>query len=138
MRVLLYIFLRVSVVTAIFMAFKTDGHVRRYSFVSLGKNGSPISTQMHSIPHVHFFFPHKAVPQMHVYPTSSSLQSRCTILLTAIRFEFLYPCILFPNTGKIRDKMIWPTLACFVFFSRFLYFSTIAVVPSLSALFVPM
>ena len=72
------------------------------------------------------------------YPTSSSLQSRFTIPLTATRFEFLYPCILFPNTGTIPDKMICPTLACFVFFSRFLYFSTIAVVPSLSALFVPM
>ena len=71
------------------------------------------------------------------YPTSSSLQSRFTIPLTAILFEFLYPCILFPNTGKIPDKIICPALACFVFFSRFLYFSTIAVVPSLSVLFVP-
>ena len=39
-------------------------------------------------------------------PTPSSLQSRSTIPLTAIRFEFLYPCILFPNTGKIPDNMI--------------------------------
>ena len=36
---------------------------------------------------------------------------------------------------KIPDKMICPILACFVFLSRFLYFSTIAVVPSLSALY---
>ena len=56
---------------------------------------------------------------------------------TAIRFEFLYPCILFPNTGRIPDRMICPTLACFVFFSKFLSFSTIAFVLSLSALFVP-
>ena len=34
--------------------------------------------------------------------------------------------------------MICPILACFVFLSRFLYFSSIAVVPSLSALLVPM
>ena len=93
---------------------------------------------MQAISDVHFFFPHKAVPQIHVYPTSCSLQSRFTIPLNAIRFEFLYPCILLPNTGKIPDKMICPILACFVFFSRFLYFSSIAVVPSLSALFVPM
>ena len=72
------------------------------------------------------------------YPTSSSLQSRSTILLTAIRFKLLYSCLLFPTTGKIPDMMICSTLACFVFFRRALYFSTIAVVPSLSALFVPM
>ena len=87
---------------------------------------------MQAISCVHFFFPHKAT-----YPTSSSLQSRFTIPLTAIRFEFLYPWILLPNTGKIPDKIIRPTLACFVLFSRFMYFSTIAVVPFLSALFVP-
>ena len=92
---------------------------------------------MQSISHVHFFFPTK-LSHKFTYPTSSSLQSRCTIPLTAICFEFLYPCILFPNTGKIPDKMICPTLACFVFFSMFLNFSTIAVVPSLSALFVLM
>ena len=74
---------------------------------------------------------------MSTYPTSSSLQSRSTIPLTAILFEFLYPWILFPHTGNIPDKMICPNLACFVFFSSFLYFSTIAVVPSLSVLFVP-
>ena len=74
---------------------------------------------------------------MSTYPTSSSLQSRSTIPLTAILFEFLYPWILFPHTGIIPDKMICPNLACFVFFSSFLYFSTIAVVPSLSVLFVP-
>ena len=74
---------------------------------------------------------------MCTYPTSSSLQSRSTIPLTAILFEFLYPWILFPHTGNIPDKMICPNLACFVFFSSFLYFSTIAVVPSLSVLFVP-
>ena len=74
---------------------------------------------------------------MSTYPTSSSLQSRSTIPLTAILFEFLYPWILFPHTGNITDKMICPNLACFVFFSSFLYFSTIAVVPSLSVLFVP-
>ena len=71
------------------------------------------------------------------YTTSSSLQSRFTIPLTATRFEFLYPRILLPNTGTIPGKMTCPTLACFVFFSIFLYFSTIDVVPSLSALFVP-
>ena len=74
---------------------------------------------------------------MSTYPTSSSWQSRSTILLTAILFEFLYPWILFPHTGNIPDKMICPNLACFVFFSSFRYFSTIAVVPSLSVLFVP-
>ena len=63
------------------------------------------------------------------YPTFSTLQSCSTIPLTAILFEFLYPWILFPNTGRIPDQIICPTLACFVFFSRFLYFSTIAVVP---------
>ena len=83
------------------------------------------------------FFPTK-LSHKSTYPTSSSLQSRFAIPLTAIRFEFLYPWILLPNTGKIPDKIICPTLACFVFFRRFLYFSTIAVVPSLSALFVPM
>ena len=51
--------------------------------------------------------------------------------------EFMYPCLLFPTTGKIPDMILCSTLACFVFFSRSLYFSTIAVVPSLSALFVP-
>ena len=51
------------------------------------------------------------------YPTSPSLQSRFTIPLTAIRFKFLYPWILFPNTGKIPDKKICTTLACFVFFN---------------------
>ena len=71
------------------------------------------------------------------YPTPSSLQSRSTIPFTAILFEFLHPCILFPNTGKIPNMMISPTLACFVFFSSFLFFSTIAVVPSLSVSFVP-
>ena len=81
-------------------------------------------------------FPTK-LPHMSTYPTSSSLQSRSTIPLTAILFEFLYPWILFPHTGNIPDKMICPNLACFVFFSSFLYFSTIAVVPSLSVLFVP-
>ena len=88
-----------------------------------------------SLKHISSFptqLPHKST-----YPTSSSLQSRSTIPLTVIRFEFLYPRILFPNTGKMHDKMICPTLACFVFVSRFLYFSTIAVVPPLSALFVP-
>ena len=68
------------------------------------------------------------------YPTSSSLQSRTTIQLTAILFEFLYHCIMFPNTGKIPDMMIFPALACFDFFSSFLYFSTIAVVPSFSTI----
>ena len=72
------------------------------------------------------------------YPTSSSLQSRFTIPFIAIRFEFLYPSILLPNTGRIPDRMICPTLASFVFLSSLLYLSTIAVVPSLSALFVPM
>ena len=91
---------------------------------------------MQSISHVHVCFPHKAVPQIDV-SHFLFLESRFTIPLTAILFEFLYPCILFPNTGKIPDKMICPALACFVFFSRFLYFSTIAVVPSLSMLFVP-
>ena len=81
-------------------------------------------------------FPTK-LSHMSTYPTSSSLQSRSTIPLTAILFEFLYPWILFPHTGNIPDKMICPNLACFVFFSSFLYFSTIAVVPSLSVLFVP-
>ena len=42
-----------------------------------------------------------------------------------------------PVSPKIPDKIICPNLACFVFFSSFLYFSTIAVVPSLSVLFVP-
>ena len=51
------------------------------------------------------------------YSTSSSLQSRFTIPLTAIRFEFLYPWILLPNTGKIPDKIICPALACLHFFS---------------------
>ena len=59
------------------------------------------------------------------YPNSSSMQSRPTIPLTSIRFEFLYPWILFPNNGNIPDKITSPTLACFAFFSRFLYFSTI-------------
>ena len=47
-------------------------------------------------------------------PTPSSLQSRSTIPLTVIRFEFMYPCILFPNTGKIPDNIICPILACLV------------------------
>ena len=38
---------------------------------------------------------------------------------------------------KIPDMIICPTLASLIFSSRFLYFSTIAVVPSLSASFVP-
>ena len=92
---------------------------------------------MQAIYRVHLFFPTK-LSHNSTYPTSSSLQSRFTIPLTAIRFEFLYPWIMFPNTGKIPDNMICPILSCFVFFSRFLYFSTIDVVPSLSALFVPM
>ena len=92
----------------------------------------PLSTKLQAISSFPTKLSHKST-----YPTSSSLQSRFTIPLTAIRFEFLYPWILLPNTGNIPDK-ICPTLGCFVFFSRFLYFSTIAVVPSLSALFVPM
>ena len=71
------------------------------------------------------------------YPKSSSLQSLFVIPLIAIRFESLYPSIMLPNTGRIPDRMICPTLASFFFFSSFLYLSTIAVVPSLSALFVP-
>ena len=65
------------------------------------------------------------------YPTSSSLQSRFTIPLTAILFDFLYPWILFPYTCRIPDKIICPALACFVIFSRFVYFSAIALVPPL-------
>ena len=104
---------------------------------SLGKNGSPFPLRCRPSLTCISSFPTK-LSHKSTYPTSSSLQSRFTIPLTAIRFEFLYPRILFPNTGKIPDKIICPTLACFVFFSRFLYFSTIAVVPSLFVLFVPM
>ena len=65
------------------------------------------------------------------------VQSRSTIPLTAILFEFLYPWIMFPNIGRIPDMIICPALACFVIFSRCLYFSTIAFVPSSNVLFVP-
>ena len=85
----------------------------------------PLPTKVQTVPHVHFFFPHKAVPQIQV-----SLQSRFTIPLIDIRFEFLYPSILLPNTGRIPDRMICSTLTSFVFFSSFLYLSTIAVVLS--------
>ena len=70
------------------------------------------------------------------YPTSSSLQSRFTIPLIAIRFEFLYPSILLPNTGRIPDRMICSTLASFVFFSSLLYLSTIAVVSVLARIWI--
>ena len=72
-------------------------------------------------------------------PTSSSLHSWALHhLVDCNLLEFLWPWLLVPNTGKTPDKMIWPSLTGFVFFSRVLFFSTIAVVPSLSALFVPM
>ena len=51
--------------------------------------------------------------------------------------SWIRACLL-PNTGRISDRMICSTLAYFVFFISFLYLYTIAVVPSLSALFVPM
>ena len=35
------------------------------SWQSFGKNGCPFPTKMQAISHVHFFFPHKAVPQIH-------------------------------------------------------------------------
>ena len=91
---------------------------------------------MQSISHVHFFFPHKAVPLIHV-SHFLFLSKPLHHPVDCHPLRIWYPCILFPNTGKIPDKMICPALACFVFFSRFLYFSTIAVVPSLSVLFVP-
>ena len=52
-------------------------------------------------------FPTK-LSHMSTYPTSSSLQSRSTIQLTAILFEFLYPWILFPHTGNIVfDRVVF-------------------------------
>ena len=71
-------------------------------------------------------------------PTSSSPHSCFTIPLTLILLEFLYPWLLVPNTGKLLDKISCPTLVSFIVFSRLQYFFTIAVVPSLSVLFVPM
>ena len=59
-------------------------------------------------------------------------------VLAAILLECMYHWLLVPNTGKIHDKRICPTVGSFVFFSRCLYFFSVALVPSLSALFVPM
>ena len=97
----------------------------------------PLPTKVQTVPHVHFFFPYNAVTQIHVSHVLL-LAKPLHHPLIAIRFEFLYPSILLPNTGWIPDRMICSTLASFVFFSSFLYLSTIAVVHSLSALFVPM
>ena len=101
------------------------------------QNGSPLPTKVQTALMYISYLPTK-LSHRSTYPTSSSLQSRFTIQLIAIRFEFLYPSILLPNTGRITDRMICSTIASFVFFSSFLYLSTMAVVPSLSALFVPM
>ena len=88
-------------------------------------------------PRVHFFFPHKAVLQIHeshflfltqlLHHPVDCHPSRMPISL-----------VLFPNTGTFPDNMICSTLACFVVFSRYLQLSSIAVVPSLSALFAHM
>ena len=91
---------------------------------------------MQTISHVHFFFPHKAVPQIH---------ESCIIFITQLLHHSVdchphrIPVSLVPVSKhcKLTDKMMCAPFDCFVFFSRFLYFSTIAVVPTLSALFVP-
>ena len=81
-------------------------------------------------------FPTK-LPHKSTKPTSSSLHSFSTSMLIAIPRQFRYLWPLLPITGRIPDSITGSNSVCFSVLTNFLYFLTMAVVPSLSTLFVP-
>ena len=77
-------------------------------------------------------YPHKSMN-----PTPSSSYICYTRALIAILLQFLYVAPLPSITGKIPERIICSILVFFSFPPNCLYFRTILVVPSLSALFIP-
>ena len=77
-------------------------------------------------------YPHKSMDP------SPSLSHICSIIaFIAIVLQFLYVAPLPPITGKIPEMIFCSTSVFFSFPANFLHLCIIIVVPSLSALFVP-